>query len=165
MASSAWQPAEGGCPCRNIRYRLEQEPLVVHCCHCTWCQKETGSAFALNAMIESHLVTLISSEKPALNLIPSNSGNGQNMARCPKCHFVLWSNYGGGEKDVLRFVRVGTLDEPHRAPPSLHIFTTTKQPWVVLDDSIPIKEGYYKKEEIWSKANLDRFEKFKSQSG
>lgn len=165
MTSIAWTPTEGGCPCRTIRYRLEQAPLVVHCCHCTWCQKETGSAFGLNAMIEAKHVSLISSEQPVLNLAPSPSGKGQNMARCPKCQFVIWSNYGG-ELDAVRFVRTGTLDEPQKAPPSLHIFTSTKQPWITLDDSIPIKEEYYKKEEIWSKASLERFEEFvKSMAG
>lgn len=159
MTSSTWT-AEGGCPCRAIRYRLEQPPLIVHCCHCTWCQKESGSAFALNAMIESKSVTLLTDVTPTVHLAPSPSGSGQNMACCPKCQFVVWSNYGG-TRDVMRAVRVGTLDEPQRAPPNIHIFTSTKLPWVVLGDDVPIKEEYYVAEEVWSASSLERREEMR----
>ena len=157
-SSSTW--AEGGCPCRTIRYRLEQPPLIVHCCHCTWCQKESGSAFALNAMIESKSVTLLTDATPTIHLAASPSGSGQNMACCPSCQFVVWSNYGG-TRDVMRAVRVGTLDEPQRAPPNIHIFTSTKLPWVVLGDGIPIKEEYYVAEEVWSASSLERREEMR----
>lgn len=156
MASeNNWTPAEGGCPCKTVRYRLERSPLVVHCCHCRWCQKESGSAFALNVMIEAKYVTLTSPSEPTIVPTPSESGLGQKMARCPACQFVVWSNYGDSG-EFVRFVRAGTLDDPSVAPPSVHIYTSTKQPWVKLDDSIPIKEEYYQREEIWSKASLDR---------
>ena len=78
---------EGGCDCRAVRYRLEDVPLFVHCCHCRWCQRETGSAFVLNAMIESDRVRLLAGE-PEEVLTPSASGKGQRIARCPACRIV-----------------------------------------------------------------------------
>ena len=73
---------DGGCTCREIRYRLNRDPMVVHCCHCRWCQRETGAAFALNAMIESIYVEILSG-KPERIDTPSHSGHGQTIVRCP----------------------------------------------------------------------------------
>ncbi|HTQ35953.1 MAG TPA: GFA family protein, partial [Steroidobacteraceae bacterium] len=77
-------PIEGGCDCRHVRYRMLTRPLIVHCCHCRWCQRETGASFALNAMIESERVELLAAE-PELVPTPSASGKGQRIARCPRC--------------------------------------------------------------------------------
>ena len=145
---------KGGCTCRSVRYRMTTRPLFVHCCHCTWCQRETGAAFALNAMIEADRVELLQGEVEVINT-PSNSGKGQKIARCPKCRIALWSNYSGAG-DAVRFVRVGTLDEPGRFPPDIHIFTSTKQPWVVLPAGTPAVPEYYKASEHWPKESLDR---------
>src|SRR4051794_24252416 len=103
-------PLEGGCDCRDIRYRMESRPLIVHCCHCRWCQRESGASFALNAMIESERVTLLTGQPAAVDT-PSASGKGQTIARCPRCQIAVWSNYAGAGP-VVRFVRVGTLDQP-----------------------------------------------------
>src|SRR5436305_8063666 len=109
------EPYEGGCSCGEVRYRLADAPMFVHCCHCTRCQTETGSAFALNALIESDRVeTLAGAPEPGT--IPTESGRGQQVWRCPACCVALWSNYGG-TKDLLRFVRAGTLDAPAALPP------------------------------------------------
>ena len=145
---------EGGCTCRAVRYRMTAKPLFVHCCHCRWCQRETGASFALNAMIESDRVVLLSGV-PEVVVTPSNSGKGQKIARCPQCRIALWSNYGGAG-DVVRFVRVGTLDKPDRLPPDIHIFTSSKQPWVVLPRGTPAVKEYYDREKYWPKASLKR---------
>jgi len=147
-------PLEGGCTCRTIRYRMASEPLFVHCCHCTWCQRETGASFALNALIESNRLTVVSGA-PELVLTPSASGKGQKIARCPSCRVALWSHYSGAG-DALSFVRVGTLDEPQRLPPDIHIFTSTKQPWVVLPAGTPSVPEYYDRERYWPQASLER---------
>jgi hypothetical protein len=147
-------PFEGGCDCGGIRYRMESRPMFVHCCHCRWCQRESGAAFALNALMESDRVTL-SKGAPEVVLTPSNSGKGQKISRCPTCRLALWSNYGGGG-DAVRFVRVGTLDEPDLFPPDVHIFTSTKQPWVVLPAGVPAVPEYYKSSELWPKESLER---------
>ena len=145
---------DGGCTCRAVRYRMTSKPLFVHCCHCRWCQRETGASFALNAMIESDRVVLLSGKPEVVNT-PSNSGKGQKITRCPVCRIALWSNYGGGG-DAVRFVRVGTLDDPDRLPPDLHIFTASKQPWVVLPEGTPAVAEYYDRAVYWPKESLER---------
>jgi hypothetical protein len=151
---SAAFPLEGGCDCRHVRYRVRTEPLFVHCCHCRWCQRETGASFALNAMIEADRVELLQGIPEVINT-PSNSGKGQKIARCPVCRIALWSNYAGAG-DAVRFVRVGTLDEPDRLPPDIHIFTSSKQPWVVLPPGMPAVAEYYDREKHWPAASLER---------
>ena len=59
MTDVAFQPMAGTCSCRGVRYRMTAAPLFVHCCHCTWCQRETGSAFVLNAMVEAECVEVL----------------------------------------------------------------------------------------------------------
>lgn len=145
---------EGGCTCRQIRYRMVTRPMFVHCCHCRWCQRETGASFALNAMIEADRVHLLQGEVEAVNT-PSSSGKGQKISRCPACRIALWSNYAGAG-DAVRFVRVGTLDEPDRLPPDIHIFTSSKQPWIVLSPATPAVAEYYKAAEHWPKESLER---------
>ncbi len=145
---------EGGCTCGFVRYRMSGGPLFVHCCHCRWCQRETGSAFALNAMIAAERVEMSRGRVEAI-VTPTLSGKGQKISRCPTCWIALWSNYAGSG-DVIRFVRVGTLDEPDRLPPDIHIFTASKQPWVALAPGIPAVEEYYRASEYWPKSSLER---------
>lgn len=147
-------PAEGGCDCRAVRYRIETSPLFVHCCHCRWCQRESGASFALNAMIEADRVTELG-EQPELADTPSDSGSGQLIARCPKCKVAVWSNYAGAGP-LVKFVRVGTLDNPDLLPPDVHIFTASKQPWVVLPEGVPAVAEYYERESLWPPESLAR---------
>ena len=154
MSSSDVFPLEGGCDCKAVRYRMETRPLFVNCCHCRWCQRETGASFALNAMIEADRVTLLGVE-PELVDTPSASGQGQKIARCPTCRVAVWSNYSGAGPAV-RFVRVGTLDQPDHLPPDIHIFTTTKQPWVVLPPGTPAVPEYYDRKQYWPAESLAR---------
>jgi hypothetical protein len=154
MTTETRVPLEGGCDCRFLRYRMRTAPLFVHCCHCRWCQRETGASFALNAMIESDRVIVLQGEPEAV-ATPSNSGKGQKIIRCPRCRIALWSNYAGAG-DAIRFVRVGTLDNPDRLPPDIHIFTASKQPWVMLSDKIPAVPEYYDRDRYWPEESLER---------
>ena len=147
-------PAEGGCTCRSVRYRMASAPLFVHCCHCRWCQRETGTAFALNALIESERISVLSGQPDRL-LTPSNSGKGQTIVRCPQCRVAVWSHYAGGGT-AFSFVRVGTLDNPDRLPPDIHIFTASKQPWVVLPAGVPAVPEYYDRDQHWPASSLER---------
>ena len=148
------QPHDGGCTCRHVRYRMATKPMFVHCCHCRWCQRETGASFALNALIESDRVQLLHGEVEVIDT-PSNSGRGQRISRCPMCRIALWSNYGGGG-DAVRFVRVGSLDEPDRLPPDIHIFTASKQPWVVLPEGTPAVPEFYDIKKMWPPESQER---------
>jgi hypothetical protein len=137
MPPASHSPLEGGCACGAVRYRLETSRLFVNCCHCHWCQREAGASFALNALIESDQVTSLGRE-PELVGTPSASGKGQLIARCPVCHVAVWSHYAGSGPFV-KFIRVGTLDQPDLLPPDIHIYTASKQPWVVLPEFRPYR--------------------------
>ncbi|HZS84889.1 MAG TPA: GFA family protein [Stellaceae bacterium] len=144
---------EGGCACGAVRYRLESAPMFVHCCHCRDCQRQTGSAFVLNALIETRRLTLLSGEPEAVG-VPTDSGRPHDIHRCPACGTAVWSDYGG--RPALRFVRVGTLDEPSALPPDVHIYTRSKLPWVTLPQGVPAFEAYYDAAKLWPQASLER---------
>ena len=145
---------EGGCSCGQVRYRMTTAPMFVHCCHCRWCQRESGSAFALNAMIESDRVVNLG-EAPELVHTPSESGLGQQIARCRACKVAVWSHYAGSGPSIA-FVRVGSLDQPDRLPPDVHIFTASRQPWVVLADHVPAFPAFYDRDALWPPDRLAR---------
>jgi hypothetical protein len=145
---------EGGCDCGLVRFRMRGRPMFVNCCHCRWCQRETGSAFALNALIEADRVDHLGAE-PEIVDTPSESGEGQKIARCPRCRIAIWSNYSG-QGAAVRFVRVGTLDQPDHFPPDIHIFTESKQPWVVLPPGTPAVPQYYDLDQFWPAESMTR---------
>lgn len=144
---------QGRCTCGAVRYRLTDTPLVVHCCHCTWCQRESGSAFAVNAMIEADRLQVEGETEEVVT--PSASGKGQVVVRCPSCRVALYSHYAGSGR-LTAFVRTGTLDDPGRCPPDVHIFTSTRLPWVVLPPGIPAFAEYYRASEVWRPDALAR---------
>jgi hypothetical protein len=152
---------EGGCTCGAVRYRLLDHPMFVHCCHCSWCQRETGTAFALNALIESDRVEILQGETEALR-IPSNSGKGQVIVRCTQCRIALWSHYAG-LGDAVSFMRAGTLDDSGSVAPDVHIFTSTKLPWVILPDGAPAFSGYYDPRELWPAESQERYRRLKQE--
>ena len=150
-------PTEGGCDCKAVRYRMESAPLFVHCCHCRWCQRESGASFALNAMIEADRVIKLGIAPEWVNT-PSESGLGQRIARCPVCRVAVWGHYAGSGP-VVTFVRVGTLDNPDLLPPDIHIFTRSKQPWLALPPGAAAVEEYYEREQVWPAQSLARRQK------
>jgi len=154
LSDTQLYPLEGGCDCGGVRYAVLTAPLFVHCCHCRWCQRESGASFALNAMIEADRVTLLTGQ-PEWVHTPSASGQGQMIARCSTCRLALWSHYAGAGP-LVSFVRVGTLDEPDHLPPDIHIFTASKQPWVVLPDGTPAMPAYYDRADYWPADSLAR---------
>ncbi len=145
---------EGHCTCGSVRYRMTDRPLFTHACHCTWCQRETGSAHVLNAMIESDRLELVRGAPVEVATL-SASGKGQIILRCPDCHTALWSHYAGAGRKVA-FVRVGTLVDPAACPPDIHIFTSTKLPWYVIPEGVPAVPEYYDRTRYWPQAALAR---------
>lgn len=144
---------EGGCACGAVRYRLTTTPMFVHCCHCRDCQRQTGGAFAINALIETDRIA-IHSGQPAPCPVPTDSGRPHLIHRCPTCHTAVWSDYGA--RPSLRFVRVATLDDPTAVVPDVHIFTRTKLPWVRLPEGAAVFEEYYDMAKQWPAESLAR---------
>ena len=144
---------EGGCACRAVRYRMTASSLITHCCHCRWCQRETGSAFVINAVVETSALD-VTGETVMVDT-PSQSGRGQKIVRCPRCHIALWSHYPQAGT-ALAFVRVGTLDDPNAMPPDVHIYTSSKQPWVHLPEGAKVFADFYNVPEVWPAEALAR---------
>jgi hypothetical protein len=144
---------EGGCACGAVRYRIESAPMVVHCCHCKDCQRQTGSAFVLNALIETARVTVLQGEV-SRSPQPTDSGRPHGIDRCTSCGIAVWSEYSGFTP--LRFIRVGTLDDPTALAPDVHIYTRSKVPWVTLPSGVPAFEAYYDAKTVWPAASLER---------
>jgi hypothetical protein len=144
---------EGGCACGKMRYRLASQPMIVHCCHCRDCQRQTGSAFVLNALIETDRVEKLEGETKAV-AVPTDSGRPHEIHRCPSCETAVWSHYGG--RRAIAFVRVGALDEPSALPPDVHIYTRSKLPWVALPAGVPAFAEYYDLKTLWPPESLMR---------
>jgi hypothetical protein len=145
---------EGGCACGAVRYRLASAPLFVHCCHCLNCQRQTGSAFVVNLLIEADRVEVLEGA-PEVDDLPRDDGPPQRVFRCPACRIALFSEYSSPK---VRFVRAGTLDDPRGIAPDVHIFTRSKVDWVVLPPDVPAFEVYYDVHELWpadSRRRLD----------
>ena len=146
--------AEGGCACGAVRYRLASEPLFVHCCHCLNCQRQTGSAFVINLLIEANRVEVVTGEPMPVD-VPRDDGSTQRIFRCPSCQVAVFSEYGWPE---LRFVRGGTLDEPSAVEPDVHIYTRSKLPWVTLPEGASAFDAYYDTRKLWPAASLERLD-------
>jgi hypothetical protein len=149
---STW--AGGGCSCGEIRYLLTSEPLVTHCCHCLNCQRQTGGAFAINMLIEADRVEMIGGEPVRVDA-QRDDGSVQKIFRCPTCQVAVYSEYG---RPDIRFIRAGTLDDPSKVMPDVHIFTKSKREWVGLPGSVPAFDIYYDRNEVWQPESLERIE-------
>jgi hypothetical protein len=136
---------EGGCSCGAVRYRLTDEPLFVHCCHCLNCQRQTGSAFVINVLIETERVEFLARDAQSVD-VPRDDGSEQRILRCPVCQVAVLSHYG---HPGIAFVRAGTLDDPSSVRPDVHIYTRSKVGWVTLPDGVPAFEEYYDTKTLW----------------
>ena len=145
---------EGGCACGSVRYRLASDPLFVHCCHCLNCQRQTGSAFVINLMIEADRVALLAGAPQPVE-VPRDDGSTQRIFRCPSCQVAVFSEYGRPE---VRYVRAGTLDQPSGVTPDVHIFTRSKVSWITIPESAPAFEVYYDRKALWPAASLERLD-------
>ena len=143
---------EGGCACGVVRYRLTSDPLFVHCCHCLNCQRQTGSAFVVNVLIEADRVELLAGDPQPVD-VPRGGSSKQRIFRCPTCQVALFSRY---TRATVRVVRAGTLDDPATVEPDVHIYTRSKLPWVTLPESVPAFRTYYDTEKLWPASSLER---------
>jgi predicted nucleic acid-binding protein len=152
---------DGGCACGAVRYRLTSDPMFTHCCHCLNCQRQTGSAFVINALIEADRVELLEGKPEAVD-VPRDDGSKQRISRCPNCQVAVFSDYGRPE---ILFVRAGTLDQPSAVTPDVHIFTRSKLPWITLPDSVPAFDVYYDSKTLWPAASLERLQAVMAPAG
>jgi hypothetical protein len=136
----------GGCACGAVRYRLTSGPMFVNCCHCTDCQRQVGSAFVINAIIELDRIEVQSGQVKAVRM-PTDSGKVHDVYRCTGCGTALWSDYGGRP---FRFVRATTLDDRAALKPDAHIYTRSKLPWVQIPPDQPAFEVFYDFGTQWS---------------
>jgi hypothetical protein len=120
--------------------------MFVHCCHCLDCQKQTGGAFAINALIETDRIEMLAGAPEPVSM-PTDSGRPHDIYRCPECKVAVWSDYG--RRPYLRFVRVSTLDDPHAIVPDVHIYTRTKVPWLALPADVPAYAEFYDMKTLW----------------
>jgi hypothetical protein len=151
----------GGCACGAVRYRLTSDPLFTHCCHCRNCQRQTGSAFVINVLMEADRVEVLAGDPQPVD-VPRDDGSNQRIFRCPICQVAVFSEYGRPE---VRFVRAGTLDVPSGVTPDVHIFTRSRLSWVMLPESVPAFEVYYDTKALWPPASLERLEAIMARSG
>jgi hypothetical protein len=128
--------------------------MFVHCCHCLNCQRQTGSAFVINLLIEADQFELLEGDLQPVD-VPRDDGSMQRIYRCPTCQVGVFSEYGRPE---VRFVRAGTLDEPGSVSPDVHIYTRSKVPWVALPDSVPAFDVYYDSKTLWPAESLERLD-------
>jgi hypothetical protein len=152
---------EGGCSCGEIRYRLTSEPLFVHCCHCRNCQRQTGSAFVVNLLVEADRVDVLTGEPEPVD-VARDDGSMQTIYRCPRCQVAVFSVY---THPGFRFVRAGTLDHPVDVRPDVHIYTRSKAAWVVIPEDVPAFEEYYDTKAIWPASSLQRAHAVMTASG
>jgi hypothetical protein len=144
----------GGCACGAVRYRLTSDPLFIHCCHCLNCQRQTGSAFVINLLIETDRVELLAVEPQPVD-VARDDGSTQTIWRCPTCQIAVFSQY---TSPYVRFVRGGTLDDPAAVAPDVHIYTRSKLPWVTLPDAVPAFDAFYDPTKLWPAASRERFQ-------
>lgn len=144
---------KGRCACGAVRYRLGSAPMFVQCCHCRDCQRQAGSAFVINALIETDRITVLSGD-PEPVAMRTESGRPHDVYRCPCCRTAVWSDYG--RRAALRFIRVGALDDAAALPPDVHIYVRSKLPWVALPEGAPAFDGFYDPQALWPAASLDR---------
>ena len=145
---------DGGCFCGAVRYRLNSAPMFVNCCHCRDCQRQTGSAFVINGVIEADRIELLKGKPEAVSM-PTESGRPHDIYRCAVCRTALWSDYG---RRPMRFVRMSTLDDAAAFSPDAHIFTRSKLPWVRLPDDVPAFDIFYDMKTLWPADSLKRRE-------
>ena len=152
----------GGCACGAIRYQLTERPLIVHACHCRDCQRITGSAFVINLWIEKEFVQ--ASGRPKSFRLTGGTGKSHDVFFCERCGAYLWSFYHAAPGEAL-FVRAGTLDQPEKIKPDVHIFTRSKLPWLRLPNDVPAFETFYKIDQVWPAASRERLRRMVAKTG
>lgn len=136
----------GGCACGAVRYEIDAVPIFVNNCHCTLCQRQTGSTSVVNMFVEGDKLHQLSGET-IRHVVKAGSGGDHVIVRCAACGTAMWSFYPRmGELGAG--VRAGTLDDPAAVRPDAAIFVADRMPWVTLPEGIPQFETTYNPAEL-----------------
>jgi hypothetical protein len=152
--TESFEPLSGGCACGQVRYKVVGEPLFTHACHCSDCQRTTGSAFVLHTVIAKDDLE-IEGETKATTL-PTGSGAGYDPHFCINCGTYIWCKYHFSAKGVI-VIRSGTLDDTTLVEPQAHVFTRYKLPWMTLPTDVPVFEEFFDREKVYPKESFERW--------
>lgn len=122
---------DGGCQCGGVRYRIDEKPLELAVCHCTDCQRQSGSAFGMSLAVRAASFRLTKGELESF-AVTCNSGRIKTCSFCGDCGTRI---HHQTRPDVLS-VKCGTLDDKADLRPSAHYWTKSKLPWVVIPPGV-----------------------------
>lgn len=126
-------PYAGRCFCGAVQYRINEEPLTVYACHCTDCQKRSGSAFGLSMWVNRAAIEVTQGEA-VLQIASGHDDRLRHARLCLQCHTRLWS--APEDRPELAVVRPGTLDDTSWLEPVAHLWTRSAQPWVKIPEGV-----------------------------
>lgn len=129
--------------------------MFTHACHCTDCQRTTGSAFVIHSVLLGDDLQVEGETKAGM--LPSGSGAGCEIHFCAACGTYIWCRYLYHKVDVIA-LRVGTLDDTSQVSPQAHIFTRSKQPWLKLPEDVPAFEEALNRDAVWTAESIERYE-------
>lgn len=124
------QPLTGGCSCDAVRYRIDGPVRTLYACHCSLCQRQSGSAFGLSLIVAAQDLVATG---PLAHVTTARGGDTQRHF-CSLCGTRLWHQ---SPDDGLVSIKAGTLDQRAWLDPVAHIWTESRQPWTVLPPDVP----------------------------
>ncbi|MCF8503272.1 MAG: GFA family protein, partial [Caulobacter sp.] len=127
-------PISGGCLCAAVRYMCASPPVMTLVCHCTNCQKQSGSAFSVNVAVATGDLRLTAGE-PTVYEDRGESGQPVYRHFCGACGSPIFSSVAA-MPDLL-FLKAGTLDDTSGVKPALDVWCKSAQPWVPHPAGVP----------------------------
>lgn len=127
----------GQCLCGEIKYEFPNTPAVAGVCHCKNCQRQAGSAFSTLAAVPKSEFQITGTPKLYIDS-DTNSGNSVERHFCGNCGSPIFSVIPSQPESL--FLKTGTLDDTSGFTPAFHVWCSTKQNWVKLDDGVPQME-------------------------
>jgi hypothetical protein len=128
-------PYLGGCLCGAIRYRITAEPITVYACHCTDCQRRTGSALALSMLLPLAAIEVTAGE-PAAYSASLPDGRVKRGRMCAGCCCRLWGE--PPKRPGIAVLQAGTLDNTSWVRPAAHVCARSAQSWFVFPADVPV---------------------------
>jgi hypothetical protein len=126
-------PQEGSCQCGQVRYALSAEPVGMHICHCTECQKQSGSAFSMTLTVAHAGFRLLRGSLKSFTRI-ADTGRKMQCFFCPECGTRIY-HAGEVNPDLLR-LKPGTLDDTSWLKPNKQFWMRSRQPWLELNSAL-----------------------------